>query len=37
MVPIPFAEDDGKFDGAPASENGLSDHCPVVLDVRLER
>ncbi|PJZ57790.1 endonuclease/exonuclease/phosphatase family protein [Leptospira barantonii] len=33
---VPFAEDDGNFDGDPAEENGLSDHCPVVLDVPLE-
>ncbi|MCG6192650.1 endonuclease/exonuclease/phosphatase family protein [Leptospira sp. FAT2] len=36
LVPVPFAEDDGAFDGVPANESGLSDHCPVVLDVRLE-
>ncbi|WP_147456737.1 endonuclease/exonuclease/phosphatase family protein [Leptospira yasudae] len=33
---VPFAEDDGAFDGVPANESGLSDHCPVVLDVKLE-
>ncbi|PJZ43474.1 hypothetical protein CH370_03370 [Leptospira kmetyi] len=32
---VPFSEDDGSFDGDPAEEQGLSDHCPVVLDVRL--
>ncbi|WP_232380642.1 endonuclease/exonuclease/phosphatase family protein [Leptospira ainlahdjerensis] len=33
---IPFMEDDGDFDGIPESENGLSDHCPVVLEIALE-
>lgn len=32
---IPFPEDDGEFDGIPESENGLSDHCPVVLEIAL--
>ncbi|WP_232371582.1 endonuclease/exonuclease/phosphatase family protein [Leptospira ainazelensis] len=33
---IPFSEDDGDFDGIPEHENGLSDHCPVVLEIALE-
>ncbi|WP_069606552.1 endonuclease/exonuclease/phosphatase family protein [Leptospira tipperaryensis] len=33
---LPFPEDDGNFDGIPESENGLSDHCPVVLEIGLE-
>lgn len=33
---FPFPEDDGDFDGSPSSENGLSDHCPVVLDIELK-
>lgn len=33
---FPFPEDDGEFDGIPESERGLSDHCPVVLEIALE-
>ncbi|XDD49383.1 endonuclease/exonuclease/phosphatase family protein [Leptospira sp. WS92.C1] len=32
----PFPEDDGNFDGKPEGESGLSDHCPVVLEINLE-